>query len=163
MAPWLFLSIGSSHAQVLVAPSTQGEARPMTLSGGCVSPNIATPRHTVVGNTGSIGAWQYSAIPHSSDLSLTPHQRGFGSDMWHSGSLRQGSHMWLNSPTLGGDGSDLWRSRPEPPGIEVVGLAPWPTMARWLSSPSPAGRDGLGTVESRTLSQSRCLAPAGWF
>ncbi len=54
----------------------EGEARPMTLSGGCVSPNIATPRHTEVGNTERTGASQYSAIPQSSDLRLTPHQRG---------------------------------------------------------------------------------------
>ena len=42
--------------RVMVAPSIQGEARPMTFCGGCAPLGIAMPRHTVVGNTVRTGA-----------------------------------------------------------------------------------------------------------
>ena len=53
----------TSSAPRMVAPSIQGEARPMTFCGGCALLGIAMPRHTVVGNTVRTGA-SHNQPPH---------------------------------------------------------------------------------------------------
>ena len=50
------LNFHNKFCAAMVAPSIQGEARPMTFCGGCALLGIAMPRHTVVGNTVRTGA-----------------------------------------------------------------------------------------------------------